>query len=92
MRYWWRELGGWLLIGLGLFGFSLAWQFCKHRYILEAWPMTLIGIVVFWGGIHLLKVAVAARICQQAQDRLYPAPAPREIRSPKAKTEIRKLM
>jgi xanthine/uracil permease len=72
MRYWWRELGGWLLIAAGLLCFLVVWQFCKKHYVVEAWPIALIGIVIFWGGIHLLKVAIAARICQQAQDRLYP--------------------
>jgi hypothetical protein len=76
MRYWWRELGGWLLVGVGLLFFVLAYAFCDGRRMLEAWPVALMGIVIFWGGIHLLKVAMAARICQQAQDRLYPAGTP----------------
>ena len=72
MRFWWRELSGWLLIGVGLLCFLLAYELCTKHYIVEAWPITIIGIVIFWGGIHLLKVAIAARICQQAQERLYP--------------------
>jgi hypothetical protein len=76
MRFWWRELGGWLLIGLGLLCFAEVWYFCRHHWLLEAWPMTFIGIILFWGGIHLLKVAIAARICGEAQDRLYPVPVP----------------
>jgi hypothetical protein len=73
MRFWWRELSGWFLIGLGLLFFVLVYELCMGHYVVEAWPMAIIGIVVFWGGVHLLKVAIAARICQQAQDRLYPA-------------------
>jgi hypothetical protein len=76
MRFWIRELAGWLLIALGLGAFVLAYLFCETRRLLEAWPITIFGIFIFRGGIHLLKVAVAARICQQAQDRLYPAPQP----------------
>ncbi len=81
MRFWWRELGGWLLIGLGLLCFGIVWRLCRQHYVLESVPMTLIGMILFWGGIHLLKVAIAARVCQQAQDRLYPASPKTRVRS-----------
>ncbi len=78
MIFWWRELSGWLLVAVGMVCFGIVWQFCRNRWLLEAVPMTFIGLVVFWGGIQLLKVAMAARICQQAQDQLYPhEPKPR---------------
>jgi hypothetical protein len=73
MKYWWRELSGWLLIGLSMLAFALVYDFCDKRRMTEAWPIAVIALVIFWGGIQLLKVAIAARICQQAQDRLYPA-------------------
>ncbi len=78
MRYWFRETAGWGLVLLGLFIFVLVYGLCTgmpHRYV-EAMTMTVIGIFVFRGGINVLKTAVAARVCQQAQDRLYPAPVP----------------
>lgn len=74
MRFWWRELSGWFLIGLSLFAFALVYDFCKRSRPTEAWPLTIVALVIFWGGIQLLKVAIAARVCQQAQDRLYPDP------------------
>ena len=59
--------------------FVLVYELCTHepdhRYM-EAMTMTVIGIFVFRGGVNVLKTAVAARACQEAQDRLYPAPVP----------------
>jgi hypothetical protein len=84
MRFWIREIAGWGLVLLGLFVFVLVYGLCTHepdhRYM-EAMTMTVIGIFVFRGGVNVLKTAVAARVCQQAQDRLYPAPVP-PLRSP----------
>jgi hypothetical protein len=75
MRFWTRELAGWLLVGLGLGVFALVFWLCLQRWLLEAWPVAIFGIFIFRGGIHLLKVAVAARVCLEAQDRLYPSVA-----------------
>jgi hypothetical protein len=72
MRFWWRELAGWLLVGMGLYVFLI----CASRLLdprpdwlpyLETGPLIVIGFIVFRGGIHLLKVAVAARVCMHAQ-------------------------
>jgi len=69
MRYWLRELAGWLLIFLGLYVFFVCYVMLVGQgpYLLEAGPLTFIGFVIFRGGIHLLKVAMAARICLHAQ-------------------------
>ena len=72
MRFWWRELAGWLLIALGLYLFRICVNlvlgvgFDWPQFIQAGW-MFLIGFVIFRGGIHLLKVAVAARACMHAQ-------------------------
>ena len=73
MTYWWRELSAWLLIGLSMLGFVLVYELGIGHFLAEMWVIAVVSLVVFWGGIQLLKVAIAARICQQAQDRLYPA-------------------
>lgn len=72
MTFWLREIAGWVLILLGLFIFyvCLVLLTSGRPWILEAGPLTLIGIFVFRGGIHLLKVAVAARICLHAHRAL----------------------
>ena len=70
MRFWLRELAGWLLVALGLAVFYYCFLFLYHGLILEAGPLTVIGIIIFRGGIHLLKMAVAARICLHANAAL----------------------
>ncbi|MBV9124782.1 MAG: hypothetical protein JO112_15610, partial [Planctomycetes bacterium] len=78
MRFWIREIAGWLLVALGLVVFYLCLGMLSARnaqgdpapMILEVGPVVVIGVILFRGGIHLLKVAVAARICLEAQKRL----------------------
>jgi hypothetical protein len=76
MSYWLREIAGWLLTALGVYIFWLAYQLAVYHLFLEVWAITIFGIFIFRGGIHLLKVAIAARICREAQHRVYPAPPP----------------
>jgi hypothetical protein len=61
-----REVAGWVLMVLGLWLFYQSYALLMNRMIVQSGPTVLMGIVVFRGGIHLLKVAVAARVCQQA--------------------------
>jgi hypothetical protein len=81
MRYWFREIAGWGFVVLGLFMFYVVYALCTVTppRFLETIPMTVIGVFVFRGGLSLLKTAVAARVCQQAQDRLYPPPPMRAL-------------
>jgi hypothetical protein len=83
VRYWLRELAGWLLVGLGLYVFliCLALVLNDGPHIIEAGPLTFIGFILFRGGIHLLKVAVAARVCLHAQA----AANVREAKGPRSK-------
>jgi hypothetical protein len=84
MRFWIREIMGWVLVGLGLLVFYMCVALLFNHYITEVGVVFIIGIVVFRGGIHLLKVAVAARICLQAQEKMDVGPA--STIKPKAKT------
>jgi len=70
MRFWIREVMGWLLVGMGLFVFYMCLVLLFNHYITEVGVVFIIGIIVFRGGIHLLKVAVAARICMLAQGKI----------------------
>ena len=72
MRFWWREVAGWALVLIGLLMFGVCFVILTsdpaYPRIVEAGPLTVIGIIVFRGGIHLLKVAVAARVCLEAAE------------------------
>jgi hypothetical protein len=75
MRFWWREIAGWLLVGMGLYVFFIVASLLldpRITYVpyLSTGPLILIGFIVFRGGIHLLKVAIAARACMHAQVEL----------------------
>jgi len=75
MRFWWREIAGWLLVGLGLYVFFIVASLLldpRITYVpyLSTGPLILMGFIVFRGGIHLLKVAIAARACMHAQAEL----------------------
>jgi len=61
-----REIAGWVLVALGVFTFGVAYfALLRNAKVLPAGPTVVVGIFLFRGGIHLLKVAVAARLCQQ---------------------------
>lgn len=86
MRFWVRELAGWVLVLLGLFVFYLTFSvlLTNGPWLIEAIYLTVIGVVVFRAGIHLLKVAVAARVCLHAQTRLqHDEPRPRRAEARK---------
>jgi len=73
MRYWIHEAAGWLLLVVGLYLFyaCFAWLL-DPNHVIEAGVLSVIAIIVFRGGLHMLKVAMAARICMQAQDGQTP--------------------
>lgn len=73
MRFWIREFAGWVLILIGLGIFFLAVSLVLNQHIFHAGFLTGIAFIIFRGGIHLQKVAVAARICMAAQEKVNAA-------------------
>lgn len=65
-----REIVGWALVffGVALIGFCLS--LVLEGQIMQAGLLTFPAIILFRGGIHLLKVSVAARLALQARDRV----------------------
>jgi hypothetical protein len=83
MRYWIHEIAGWLLVGLGLFAFFACYQFLLlENRIIESGPLLVIGVFLFRGGLHLVKIAVAADVATRTQEHLAlerrPSPRHRE--------------
>ena len=78
--FWIREIAGWALLVLGLWLFYVSYfVLLKNGYIVESGPTVIMGIVVFRGGIHFLKVAVAARVARQAPIEARPQPRRSEV-------------
>lgn len=73
--YWSREIAGWALILLGLAAFWNAYVLLLSKRIFQAGPTVFIGFIVFRGGVHVLKVAVAAQAA-----RALPEAAPAPVR------------
>jgi hypothetical protein len=67
--YWIREMIGWLLVLAGLYVFYVAMQLLLRDgpFILEAPMFVAIGFFVFRGGLQLIKMSVASRVCLDAQ-------------------------
>lgn len=68
LSYWAREIGGWALIVFGLVIFFQAYNLLLSKRVFEATPLTFVGFVVFRGGVHLLKVAVAVQAAAALPD------------------------
>ena len=85
MTYWLREVGGWVLVGLGLIAFAQAYDMLLRKRLFEAGPMILIGFFVFRGGIHLLKVAVAAQAARRLPEGSATAAGGRHLPRPVAR-------
>ncbi len=71
--YWAREIAGWVLVLGGLFFFMRAYDLLLNKRVFEAAPLTFIGFIIFRGGIHILKVAVAAQAARGTMDAAQPA-------------------
>jgi len=70
--YWSREVAGWVLILAGLWQFWNTYVMLTNKRLLEAAPSAFIAFIIFRGGIHLLKVAVAAQVARTLPEAAQP--------------------
>ncbi|QEL13897.1 hypothetical protein [Limnoglobus roseus] len=83
MSVWVREVAGWALVLLGLIFFGEACLFVINKRLFSAGPFLFAGFVIFRGGLHLVKVATAARACRDVET---PAPLRQVLRVARPKT------
>jgi hypothetical protein len=80
---WLRELAGWVLLGAGLAAFAVCYfLFLLQRRVIEAAALAFIGFTVFRGGMHLLRVAIAARAARESRHVPEAPKGPKPIRMP----------
>ena len=80
MGVWMREILGWVLLGIGLAAFAMCYLFLTNRWFIEGGIQAFIGFTIFRAGIHLLKVATAARAARDIKRELTPSGAIRRVR------------
>ena len=56
-----REVVGWALLLLGLNVFRYCFRYLDQALVTEGFISAIIGVMLFRGGLQLVKVAVAAR-------------------------------
>lgn len=68
MAFWIRELVGWGLMGLGLYGYwiTLAFLAAQPARLIEGSTAAVVSTMIFRGGLSLIRVATAARIVLQS--------------------------
>jgi hypothetical protein len=66
MSYWTREIAGWVLLAFGVGVLAMVIVSLSNGLVWQSGPMAVVGIFLFRGGIHLLKVAMAARVCERS--------------------------
>lgn len=64
-----REAAGWLLVATALYLINLALRtYIPRGDVVEAGLLVMASMFVFKGGVSLVRVATAARICMPTRD------------------------
>jgi len=83
MTMWLREVIGWVVLGVGVAAFAMCYLFLTNRWIVEAAILAFVAFVLFRGGMHLLKVAMAARAVRDVRREMAAQASPTGIRPTK---------
>lgn len=72
MRFRLWETAGWFLILLALALVWMALGYVETRQVVEAGIVVMAATVIFRGGLLLVRIATAARVCLQERSRDTP--------------------
>lgn len=73
-----RELIGWIIVALGIYTFRLSIvDYFNRALTIEGIVTVIMGIVLFRGGLQLVKVSVAARAVHYRSQAVYHDQPPR---------------
>lgn len=70
--FWIRELAGWALVIVGLSWLYRCLDMLESGRPVTAGTLAFIAVMVFRGGIHLIKVGSAACLVQRAHEKERP--------------------
>lgn len=56
-----REIIGWALLLISLNIFRIVFSYLNQAYVIEGAVAAVVGVMLFRGGLQLIKVSVAAR-------------------------------
>ncbi|MCA8997535.1 MAG: hypothetical protein KDA80_11120 [Planctomycetaceae bacterium] len=63
MFFWIREILGWCLVLAGIVLVGMALTFVEDRQVVEAGVVVMAATLIFRGGLLLIRISTAARIC-----------------------------
>jgi len=62
-----RELAGWVLLLCALYLISISVRYVGDRQVVEAGVLVAASLLVMRAGMLLIRMSMAARICQQSE-------------------------
>lgn len=84
-----REFIGWAFILLSLNIFRICFIYLNRAYVIEGTVAAVVGVMLFRGGLQIVKVAVAARAFRPSVPSPIAASADRDSASTRLATETR---
>ncbi len=65
IAFWFREIAGWILVGLGLLVFLEALSYLSNSKWTAAILASSIAFMIYRGGMALIRIATAARLASR---------------------------